>query len=92
MFKKRVRQTVAISLSEYKCLLYSILLLMLSGWIPLRRYFSVRKGVSSMAPLLEEINQVWAKGLSSRDLVILETSSKVIKENGINVLILEELR
>lgn len=45
-----------------------------------------------MAPLLEEINQVWAKGLSSRDLVILETSSMVIKENGINVLILEELR
>ena len=45
-----------------------------------------------MAPLLEEINQVWEKGLSSRDLVILETSSMVIKENGINVLILEELR
>ena len=42
-----------------------------------------------MTPLLEEINRVWEKGLSSKDLVILETSSTVIKENGMNVATLD---
>lgn len=45
-----------------------------------------------MTYLLDEINQVWAKGLSSKDLVILETSSTIIKEGGVNVEILEGLR
>lgn len=62
---------------------------MLSSW---RRHLSIGKGVSTMTYLLDEINQVWAKGLSSKDLVILETSSTIIKEGGVNVEILEGLR
>lgn len=69
--------------SESVC--YVISLLMLKQFDSFGRGFSSGGKLSSVATLLADINRIWDASLKSKDLVVLETSSTYVQENGMNV-------